>query len=260
MAQDLDDVLSNTIEEETFEAEENPSEEPQTTEKVPEEELPEKYRGKTLKELAIMHQEAEKLIGKHGSEVGELRKVVDDYIKSNPSKDLETRDIEIEDSDFFSDPKSTVNKAIDNHPAILEAQKAAFEMKKNDTLLKLGKKFPDFLKTVEDPNFIDWIKNSKVRTELFMRAERNLDYDSAEELFSTWDEKKEIIKKTLDTSKMDRDKQLKTADVGSGSSNTQVSKKKYRRSDIIRLMQTDRAKYDALSSEIMKAYEEGRVI
>lgn len=260
MAQDLDDVLTSTIENEMFEPETNLEDQDLENKQNIDDDLPEKYRGKSPKELIKMHQESEKVIGKQGSEVGELRRVVDDYIRSQPSKDLKTQEPELDDGDFFADPKSTVNRAIDNHPAILEAKRASFEMRKADTLSKLGSKFPDFMETVDDPAFGEWIKGSKVRTELFVRAERNLDYDSADELLSTWKEKQSITKKALDTSKMDRDKQLQTADVGSNSSNEKVSKKKYRRSDIIRLMQTDRAKYDALSEEILKAYAEGRVI
>lgn len=260
MAQDLDDVLGSTIEEENFDVQDNHQDDDYSKQGGSEDDLPEKYRGKTPKEIAAMHQEAEKLIGKQGSEVGELRRVVDDYIRAQTAKDLKTEEPELDDGDFFVDPKSTVNKAIDNHPAILEAKKASFEMKKADTLSRLGAKYPDFMETVEDPAFGEWIKSSKVRTELFVRAERNLDFDSADELLSTWKEKQQITKKALDTSKMDRDKQLQTADIGSNSNSEKGSKKKYRRSDIIRLMQTDRAKYDALSDEIMKAYAEGRVI
>lgn len=260
MAQDLDDVLTSTIDDEKFEPEANLEDEDLGSRQNVDDDLPEKYRGKTPKEIALMHQEAEKLIGKQGSEVGELRKVVDDYIRAQTSKDLQTKEPELDEGDFFVDPKSTVNKAIDNHPAIREAKEASFAMKKADTLARLGTKYPDFMETVEDPGFIDWIKGSKVRTELFVRAESQLDFDSADELLATWKEKQTITKKALDTSKMDRDKQLQTADVGSSSSSEKGSKKKYRRSDIIRLMQTDRAKYEALSDEIMKAYAEGRVI
>ena len=260
MAQDLDDVFESTIEEENFETEDNSAEESLEEVKAQEEELPEKYRGKTAKEIIAMHQEAEKLIGKQGGEVGELRKVVDDFIKTQTSKDLQTKEPELEDGDFFVDPKSTVNKAIDNHPAILEAKRASFEMKKADTLARLGKEHPNYLDTIKDQNFIDWIKASKFRTELLVRAENQLDFESANELLSTWKEKQGITKTAIDTSKMDRDKQLQTADVGSSSSSEKVSKKKYRRSDIIRLMQTDRVKYEALSEEILKAYAEGRVI
>ena len=53
---------------------------PEPTEQ--EDDLPEKYRGKSTAEIVRMHQEAEKLLGKQSGEVGELRKVVDDYIQT----------------------------------------------------------------------------------------------------------------------------------------------------------------------------------
>jgi hypothetical protein len=44
------------------------------TQQPSQEDLPDKYRGKSAAELARMHQEAEKLLGRQSSEVGELRK------------------------------------------------------------------------------------------------------------------------------------------------------------------------------------------
>src|SRR5690554_256564 len=76
-----------------------------------EEEIPEKYRGKTAAEIIKMHQEAEKLIGKQGSEVGELRKVVDDFIRSQTLNKPQKQE-EVEEVDFFADPSQAVNKAI----------------------------------------------------------------------------------------------------------------------------------------------------
>jgi hypothetical protein len=52
--------------------EETPEEETQETEET--DDLPDKYKGKTAAEIARMHEEAEKLIGKQGAELGELRK------------------------------------------------------------------------------------------------------------------------------------------------------------------------------------------
>ena len=51
-------------------------------EQPPQEEptLPEKYQGKSLEQVVQMHQEAEKLLGRQSSEVGELRKVVDNKV------------------------------------------------------------------------------------------------------------------------------------------------------------------------------------
>lgn len=226
----------------------------------PEDDLPEKYKGKSVKEIVEMHQQAEKLIGKQGSEVGDLRKVVDDFIKTQTSKDSAKQETEVTEEDFYADPKSSVNKVIDSHPAIKEAKEAKVAMKRNETLTRLNSEHPDIPEIVQNPDFVEWIKASKVRTELFTRAEVDYDYDSAHELLSTWKEKQNISKKVAETSKVDREQQLKAADVGGKGNNEPVSKKKYRRSDIIKLMQNDPDRYDAMSEEIMAAYREGRVI
>lgn len=265
MAEFLDEVLENTTDTSPLEdlqpnvakdlKEEPAKEEPKL------EEVPEKYRGKSLKDIVAMHQEAEKLIGRQGSEVGELRKVVDDFIKTQTAKESQVNEPTVSDDDFFVEPKTAVNRAIDNHPAIKQAQEAALLMKKEQTLAQLKSEFPDVQSIVQDPNFAEWIKGSKVRTELFTRAETQFDYDSAKELLSTWNERQNITKKVAETSKVDREQQLKAADIGTNNGTTEsVAKKKYRRSDIIKLMQTDPDRYDAMSSEIMAAYREGRVI
>ena len=225
-----------------------------------EDDLPEKYKGKSAKEIAEMHQQAEKLIGKQGSEVGELRKVVDDFISTQTSKESQTEVEELNPEEFAENPGKHVNRQIDNHPAIKEAQDAAKQMKRTATLTRLNSEYPELEKIVQDPNFAEWINGSKVRSELYNRAEVHFDYDSAKELLTTWTEKQERVAKVQETSKIDKDNQLKAASVGSKGNNEPVSKKKYRRSDIIKLMQTDPDKYDSLSDEIMLAYQEGRVI
>lgn len=222
--------------------------------------LPEKYKGKSAKEIAEMHQQAEKLIGKQGSEVGELRRVVDDFISTQTSKASQTTEAPVTTEEFYDNPAQNVDKRIDSHPAIKEAQKAARDMKRTATLTRLNSEYPDLEKTVQDPNFAEWIKSSRVRSELYNRAEVEFDYDAAKELLGNWSDKKERVAKVAETSKIDKDNQLKAASIGSKGNNEPVSKKKYRRSDIIKLMQTDPEKYDALSDEIMLAYQEGRVI
>lgn len=265
MAGLIDEVLVNDVEASNLEDMAKTDKlEPKVEETVEtkpvEDDVPEKYRGKSLKDIVSMHQEAEKLIGRQGSEVGELRKVVDDFIKTQTAKESKNEEATLSDDEFFVEPKNAVKKAIDNHPAIKEAQQAALLMKREQTLSQIKSEFPNVEQIVSAPEFADWIKSSKVRTELFARAETQYDYDSAKELISTWIEKQNITKKVAETSKIDRDQQLKAADVGSQGATESVAKKKYRRSDIIKLMQSDPDRYDAMSEEIMAAYRENRVI
>lgn len=227
---------------------------------LPEEDLPEKYRGKSAKEIAAMHTEAEKLIGKQGSEVGELRRVVDDFIKAQTLKEAKKEEPELDDDAFFVDPKSAVKKAIENHPSIKEAQQASMAMRQQEVLGRIGTKHPDYQDTIQDPAFADWVKSSRIRMEMYARAETQFDFDAADELLSTWEERQNVSKSVAETTKVDRQQQLKAASVNTQGATDSVAKKKYRRADIIKLMQTDPDRYDAMSSEIMKAYQEGRVI
>ena len=222
--------------------------------------LPDKYKGKSAKEIAQMHMEAEKLIGRQGSEVGELRRVVDEYIKAQTLAKQQLQAEPVEDTDFFADPNKAVAKAIENHPKIKQAEQLTLEMARAKALNELTTKHPDFTDVVQDAGFQNWVAASKVRTELFVRADRQYDYESADELLSLWKDRQQVAKQTASVEKEARSQAVKaaTTTVKSGSDEA-PSKKVFRRSDIIKLMQTDPDKYDMMQPEIMQAYREGRV-
>lgn len=234
-----------------------PQVEAQQEEKPAVEEVPEKYRGKTIGDIVRMHQEAEKLIGRQGTEVGELRNIVDDFIKSQKKPETQQED---DETDYFTDPRKAVDQRIESHPAIKQANEAALAMKRAEVTSKLQTSHPDYAEIVTDPQFAEWVSASKVRAELFMRADKNFDFDSADELLSTWKERKELSKKMTETSAQDRKQQLRAATTSVGKTSDEgVGKKVYRRGDIIRLMQSDPDRYEAMQPEIMAAYREGRV-
>jgi hypothetical protein len=225
---------------------------------VEEPSLPEKYQGKSLEEVVQMHQEAEKLLGRQSSEVGELRKVVDDYISSQtPTPAPQQQYVEPEDDiDYFTDPQAAVNRAIENHPKIREAEQYTAQYKKQSSLATLQTKHPDMQTILKDPKFAEWIKASKIRTQLFVQADQQYDADAADELFSLWKERKTVAQQTAQVEKQARKQQVRAANTG----NAEGSRKKvYRRADIIKLMKNDPDRYQALSDEIMAAYAEGRV-
>ena len=242
----------NEIQQEEVEVEQPQIEEPS---------LPEKYQGKSLEEVVQMHQEAEKLLGRQSSEVGELRKVVDDYISSQTPVQAPQQPVEPEDDiDYFTDPQAAVNRAIENHPKIREAQQYTEQYKKQSSLATLQAKHPDMQDILSDPKFAEWIKASKIRTQLFVAADQQYDADSADELFTLWKERKTVAQQTAQVEKQARKQTLKAANTGNARGTGEGTRKKvYRRSDIIKLMKTDPERYQALSDEILQAYAEGRV-
>jgi hypothetical protein len=221
--------------------------------------LPEKYRDKSLDEIVKMHQEAEKLIGKQAQEVGEVRKLADELIRQNlGSKQQQIKQDEPE-IDFFEDPKKAVQRTVDSHPDILAARQATLEMKRTQIQQRLAQDHPDFGDIAKDQDFANWVKSSPVRIELFKRADAEYDYDSANELLSTYKQLRGVKKQQSETSsEATRKQNLKAVGVDVGGSG-ESSKKVYRRADLIRLKMQDPNRYDALSDEIMAAYAEGRV-
>lgn len=231
----------------------------------PVEELPEKYRGKSAIEIAKMHQEAEKLIGRQANEVHEVRSLADQLLKQQlDSKAREAKPIEesLED-DFFADPASAVNRQVEKHPAVLEARQAALEMKRMKTAQQLSSKHPDFATIASDAGFQDWVKASAIRLNLFAKADAEFDFESADELLSTYKELKQIKQQNqstqtaaVESKAQEQAMRAATVDVGGAG---ETSRKVYRRADLIKLRMTDPDRYMQMSDEIMTAYSEGRV-
>ena len=230
-----------------------------------EEELPSKYKGKSVAEIIKMHQEAEKLIGKHAQEVGEVRKLADELIKrqlDTPVK-VEQPATEEDEIDFFADPEKAVTKKIEKHPAIVEAKQQALQLKQMQTVNRLQQEFPDFMSTVQDPEFVEWVKGSPVRVQLFTQANANYDFDSAAELLNTWNyvKPKPAVKQEVPQEILKSQKaavQQATVDVGGASQNV-GSSKIYRRQDLIRLQIENPDRYLSMQDEILAAYAENRV-
>ena len=235
-------------------------EEPQVEETPQEEEIPDKYKGKSTAEIVRMHQEAEKLLGRQSSEVGELRSVVDNYIQTQLDTNTPATQEPEEDIDFFSDPDKAVERAIKNHPSIKAAEAQTQQYKQQTAQSHLQQRHPDMQEILQDGKFVEWIKGSKIRTQLFAQADTQYDYEAADELFTTWKERQQVVGQTVANEKASRKTAVKNASAGNAKGSGEAATRKvYRRSDIIKLMQTDPDRYLSLSDEIMQAYQEGRV-
>ena len=248
---DDEEAAPEEAEELTFgETPEEPTEEP-------EEEIPEKYQGKSIREIARMHQEAEKLLGRQSSEVGELRKTVDTYINTQLS--AKAPEEPVEEVDFFDDPQKAINSAIENHPKIREAEQVNNNYRRQTAMSEIQAKHPDMGEIVQDPSFAEWIQASKIRTKLYQHADQGFDSDAADELLTNWKERKGIVTKTLELEKATRKEAVKKASTGNSRGTGETSRKVYRRTDIIKLMREDPDRYEANADEIMQAYADGRV-
>lgn len=265
--------VEEELQEETFDQIDTPAEQPQAeAQETPVEEpksvletvIPDKYKGKTVEEIVKMHQEAEKLIGRQAQEVHEVRSLADQLLKQQLESKKQEKPVEtVPEEDFFADPKQAVLKTVDQHPAVLEAKQASLELKRMQTAQKLQSKHPDFMDIAQNADFHEWVKASPIRVDLFTKADAEFDFNSADELLSTYKAIKgtQVNDKKAQAAATEAKAQetaLRAAAVDTGGSG-ESSRKIYRRADLIKLRMTDPDRYMALQDEILAAYNEGRV-
>lgn len=251
----LDEAVSKPIEQDLQSNDEVTS---TATEEPTVSEVPEKYKGKSLEDIVRMHQESEKLIGRQSSEVGDLRKSVDELLKIKMNEASGTTEEVEPELDFYDDPKGSVSKAVEGSETVKQMRELLARQQQQEVLGKIGTKHPDYESVVKDNNFLDWIKASAVRTELLQRADK-YDFNAADELLSNWKEIKGVVEKTQGLGEKDRKLQVKAASTGGKGSGEPMSRKIYKRSEIVNLMINDPQKYAANVETFDKAYAEGRV-
>ena len=223
--------------------------------------VPAKYQGKSIQDIIQMHQNAESLAGRQSSEVGDLRKIVDDFIVTQSNSTKETQPEENDDLHFLDNPNEAVNRAIDKHPSIVRANEIAAStaqiqanQEAQDRLLAVH---PDTSEVISDSKFAEWIQSSKSRTRSLQTANSSNNVEAMSELLSEYRSSTPVTDTSGVPSKKDS---ARHASTGAISGNSESSKKVFRRADLIKLKMSDPDRYSQLQPEIMAAYAEKRVI
>lgn len=242
------DALSEEIQQEsaakTDEAEELP-------------ELPEEYKGKSIKEIVQLAESRKSIIGKQGNEIGEIRKLADELIKSSLTQKPKEQETQ-QEVDFFENPKEAMRLAVEANPVVKNAAQYAAIAQQELAKQRLQQLHPDYGQILKDDGFAEWIKASPIRTDLLRKADA-FDVNAANELFSTFKELKAVRQaKVTEADDANRKQTLKAAAVDTGGAG-ETSRKVYRRADLMNLRIRNPAKYEAMYDEIMQAYADGRV-
>lgn len=276
--EDENGSIENLEAETTIEETPAPADESQP---VVEDDLPEPLRGKSPKELAAMYIDAQKMIGRHASELGELRKMTDTLVKKElerrapAAKADEPAKTETDPVDYFADPEKAISSVVERHPLVKklleENAKLGGTIAQNvqeRATARFNELHPDAGEILTNEKFRKWVSESKIRQQLLLQAHTKYDVEAGNELLSTW--------KALNpppapapepTGKSKKDAAASAAAVPTGGNasptgggkNGGAGGKIYRRADIMRLMEDDPDRYEAMSDEIQKAYAEGRV-
>jgi hypothetical protein len=156
-------------------------------------------------------------------------------------------------------------RQVENNPVVKQLREQSEMAAKQQVVATLQQQYPDYINIVQTEDFANWIKSSKVRTNLLIEAE-NYNLDAAQELLETYTAIKGIKAQNaqkadtalVEDAKTTRSQTLKSAAVQKGGTG-EVGKPIYKRVDLIRLRMTDPNRYNDMQEEIMQAYNEGRV-
>lgn len=247
------DAVSESIKEQSAESSES-----QVNQQ--DDDVPEKYRGKSKKQLAEELEHANKSMGRYSNELGEVRRLADELIKSQlkPTQQAE----QPKEVDFFENPQEAIRRAVESNPRVQQAEQSALMVQRAMAQQRLAQLHPDFGNVVQDAEFAKWIGESKIRTRLFKEAE-GYDVDAADELLSTYKQLKmkkveQQASQVSEVEKSARKQTMQAASVETGGTG-ETTRKVFRRADLINLRLRDPMKFAAMQDEIDAAYREGRV-
>ena len=222
-------------------------------------EVPSKFRDKSIDDVIKSYKELEKELGRKNNEVGELRNLTDDILKQQLEKPTEVKENQIDLDDLLENPNAVVTRAIDDNPRLARLEEQLKQAQIIESKKGFENKHPDWQSTLESEDFKEWVTGSSIRKEMFNRANSKFDYEMADELFGLYKDVRGVKKEQAEEkAATKRKKALKNTSVEKGSTG-EVSKKVYRRTDLIRLRATNPDRYNDMGDEIMLAYQEGRV-
>lgn len=246
-----------------------------TPEPEPASELPEKFRGKTLDQVVDMYQNLERFHGQQSNELGQQRKMIDELLELKRSDDLsrqtppEAQLPEVTAADLLDNPNEVLDRAIDARLSRFEETLNNIEV--NSAKTAFENKYGNADQITASPEFQQWVRASPYRRQRALQAYEKHDYTAADELLTDF---------TLDNPVGNPSQSVTTppapshqspydnpaaAILESSHSNsndvTPPAGKIYRRLDLMRLRMQDPEGYNdpAFQSEIVRAYQEGRV-
>jgi hypothetical protein len=223
--------------------------------------MPEKFAGKSAEEVAQSYTKLESELGRKNNEVGELRKLTDQYIhqelsrrtSSDPTQESE---LSIEFDDLVEDPNKVVGNVVDSRMKSVNERMDQMEQTNRVDAFKLAN--PDYEELAASQEFYNWTNASPYRKKQLEAAQAG-DLDAAGDVLQGYREQSSVMQKAQKTGeKVKRDTALKDANTESSGTGAS-SGKMWTRAELMKLQIKNPEKYWSMTDEIHKAYAEGRV-
>lgn len=235
--------------------------------------IPEKFKGKSLEEVVKAYQELESLQGRTANEVGQLRaqhSTLDHLLRTKRENDLRANgDTRVQEkpitaADLLENPQQALNNYLENRESAttkdlrdrLAAQEAQLQQQQF-----LGR-HPDWSQYMNDPEFIEWTKQTPYRMNLARQAaQENL--QAADAILSEFKAYKPLLSQAASqNTNLEAARKVGLERSATSGDGTKPAGKIIRRVDAQALRISDPDKYDspAFQNELLKAIAEDRYL
>lgn len=235
--------------------------------------VPEKYKGKTVEDLIKMNQHADRKIGQLGNEVGSLRRMSDRLLELTPKQDnkaqlVAAKPVTVET--LLNDPANTLKSAIEESDLGKRTQAAEARADRLEARISerdFTSRFPSYKEDMEDAKFLDFIKSTKLRSELSSAAATG-NFDAGTRLWEEWEDRKQFLDSTATTETKPRKDKVPST-MRSTPSEGRVTGKKFSRVKVMELKEKAESGDPAakmrwnskeFQQELGQAHLEGRVV
>lgn len=255
---------------------------PEAEETKPESNLPEKYQGKTAEEIAEMHMNAEKELGRVRNEVGTYRGLVNDLTnlqrKAPEPQNVEQEQVDVSGDDILLDPVGAIDKVVTRRLQERDKAEADSHAQTQHELegQRLAQEFPDLETIVASHEFQEFASRTTARQQDLITAAQGAGFEQVQaarrllEDFTDFrdSQKPQQADSTVQTRPVEPapDPGVQAAAAvsteGAGPSGAVSTKPLIYETDVIKLIQADPGKYRSPSfqGELMTAMREGRYV
>ena len=178
------------------------------------------------------YNELEVAYSRQGQQMGDYRKLIDDYVSTPAVAEVPVEVIPITSDDIYENPDEAVRRAVDSHPAIQEAKRFRDEFA-NEKAQSLRDTFtlkhPDYVKTYNSVEFANWVNANVMREDLRQRAEQ-FDLTAADALFTLWETEQNtsVVSQDLDATNA-----VAAVGLESGTVQSELAPERYSRSEML---------------------------
>lgn len=173
------------------------------------EKIPAKYAGKSVEDMIQMHQNLEKLNGRQGQELGQMRRMADEILQlkkpTTQTKEEVRQPVTVET--LLNDPEKALKSVVDSSDSVRRAQAAEDRVARLESKISqesFVSRFPSFADDLQNPEFTAFVQANPARQVLGTASSKE-DYNAAAALWAMWEERNELI----GTSKDDKTQKAK---------------------------------------------------